>query len=85
LVIQSKVRIKKIKHSKNFLEPALSLTLQDGAFALIGPDMNKEGKRLSAANFEIISVPEKSCLGSIELMINDAYVEKEFSCVSFFI
>uniref|UniRef100_A0A915NUT6 Hemimethylated DNA-binding domain-containing protein n=1 Tax=Meloidogyne floridensis TaxID=298350 RepID=A0A915NUT6_9BILA len=54
----------------------------DGAFALIGPDMNKEGKRLSAANFEIISVPEKSCLGSIELMINDAYVEKEFSCVS---
>uniref|UniRef100_A0A915MEH8 Uncharacterized protein n=1 Tax=Meloidogyne javanica TaxID=6303 RepID=A0A915MEH8_MELJA len=52
----------------------------DGAFALIGPDMNKEGKRLSAANFEIISVPEKSCLGSIELMINDAYVEKEFSC-----
>ncbi|CAK5054687.1 unnamed protein product [Meloidogyne enterolobii] len=48
--------------------------------ALIGPDINKERKQLFATNFEIISVPEKSCFGSIELRLNNELVEKEFSC-----
>jgi len=50
--------------------------------AMIGPDMNKEGKLLFATSFEIISAPEKACLGSIQLMLNNKLVEKEFSCVS---
>jgi len=53
--------------------------------ALIGPDMNKEGNQLFASKFQIISVPEKSCFGSIQLMINDELIEKEFNCVSLFI
>nr|CAD2189905.1 unnamed protein product [Meloidogyne enterolobii] len=48
--------------------------------ALIGIDMNKEGRQLFPTSFEIISVPEKACLGSIQLMLNNDWVEKEFSC-----
>ena len=51
--------------------------------ALIGIDMNKEGRQLFPTSFEIISVPEKACLGSIQLMLNNDWVEKEFSCVRF--
>jgi len=52
--------------------------------AMIGPDMNMEGRPLFSTNFEIISVPKKSCHGSMELKINNELVEKELSCVSFF-
>jgi len=52
--------------------------------AIIGPDMNMEGRPLLATDFEIISVSEKSCHGSIQLMLNYEMIEKQFSCVSFF-
>uniref|UniRef100_A0A914N0F4 Peptidase M12A domain-containing protein n=1 Tax=Meloidogyne incognita TaxID=6306 RepID=A0A914N0F4_MELIC len=47
---------------------------------MIGPDMNLEGRRVLATNFEFISLVKKSCTGTIHVKINNERIQKELSC-----
>uniref|UniRef100_A0A914NR01 Uncharacterized protein n=1 Tax=Meloidogyne incognita TaxID=6306 RepID=A0A914NR01_MELIC len=57
---------------------------EDGAIAMIGPDMNLEGKLLLAKNIQFLPVTPESCsIHTVDIKINNVTIEKEISCVSF--
>jgi len=49
---------------------------------LIGPDINMNGELLLDTHFKVNIASEKSCTGLIELTLNNALLDKQFSCVS---
>uniref|UniRef100_A0A915NYT2 Uncharacterized protein n=1 Tax=Meloidogyne floridensis TaxID=298350 RepID=A0A915NYT2_9BILA len=51
-----------------------------GALALIGPDINMNGELLLDTHFKVNIASEKSCTGLIELTLNNALLDKQFSC-----
>uniref|UniRef100_A0A915LQU7 Uncharacterized protein n=1 Tax=Meloidogyne javanica TaxID=6303 RepID=A0A915LQU7_MELJA len=53
---------------------------EGGAIAMIGPDMNLEGTRMLATNFEFLSESKKVCTGTVDLKLNNELIEKELSC-----
>uniref|UniRef100_A0A914LPX7 Uncharacterized protein n=1 Tax=Meloidogyne incognita TaxID=6306 RepID=A0A914LPX7_MELIC len=54
---------------------------EDGAIAMIGPDMNLEGKLLLAKNIQFLPVTNESCsIHTVDIKINNVTIEKEISC-----
>nr|CAD2195837.1 unnamed protein product [Meloidogyne enterolobii] len=54
---------------------------EDGAIAMIGPDMNLEGKLLLAKNIQFLPVTPESCsIHTVDIKINNVTIEKEISC-----
>uniref|UniRef100_A0A915MZW0 Uncharacterized protein n=1 Tax=Meloidogyne javanica TaxID=6303 RepID=A0A915MZW0_MELJA len=43
---------------------------EGGAIAMIGPDMNLQGKLMFATNFEFLSVSKHACTGTVDLKLN---------------
>ncbi|KAF7635721.1 Metalloendopeptidase [Meloidogyne graminicola] len=62
--------------SKNILE----ILNEGGAIAIIGSDINMEGKLLLTTDFEINSLSEKACTSAIDLRLNNETMEKQFKC-----